>query len=69
MQRGIYFHLKWSELCALLQTDVNDAERKKKLRKLSTLRLAIGSVADPHHFDAAADPHPVFHLNADHDPK
>ncbi len=42
------------------KADANDAEMKKKLRKISTLRLAIGSVADPH---------PAFHLNADPDPK
>ncbi len=64
-----YIHLKWSELRALLQTDANDSEMKIKLRTISTLRLAIGSVEDPHHFDAVADPHPAFHLNADHDPK
>ena len=28
----------------------------------------IGSVADPHHFDADPDPDPAFHFDADPDP-
>jgi hypothetical protein len=64
---GIFCSLEALQVELGLDTD-QDSPKRRRTRFISCYLNSNNSVADPHHFDADADPGPACYFDADPDP-